>query len=1443
MRSFNRKRISIVAIYLLLVFVTQAQPGCPAINPGNNVSLPCGTNCTTLRATPFDAGSTASYSVAQIPYTPFAYTGGTVVSANTDDVWSAPIQLPFNFCFFDSVYTQVLIGSNSEISFNLANYSLFSNFNPWSISGPVPNAANDTFSQINNSIMCPWEDIDPTNQGTISYEIIGTAPCRIFVCSWYQCGYYGDVNSVNASGDTDVALFATSQVAIYETTNVIEIYIQQKQQLDGWNGGLAIEGIENNAATVAYTVPGRNATNWNANNDAWRFTPNGPSIVNVSWYNGATQISTDSVVQVCPSTNTTYTAKAVYTPCAGGTPVTVTGTVTVSLAGSLDAGVDSSKNVSCFGLNNGALYAHATSANPPVTYGWADGSNLLTRTNLSPGTYVFTASDASGCTRRDTILITQPAQLTATVPNASETNCTGTGSGSLVAQPVGGNSPYAFHWNNGEAGVNDTLLNAGTYQVTVTDSLNCTASAQGTLTINIGASSVTLAQVALTEVSCFGGSNGSITVTAAHGSAPYAYLWSNTQSADSAVHLAAGPYTVSATDAGGCTATATFNITQPAQLGVTANVQNMTCGAHLTGAIAATVTGGTAAFTYNWTEVSNSQTFSGATINNLQPDTYTLTVTDAHNCQDSGSYTITQTPALTYVDSVGSTSCFGGNDGSAKISVTSTAAPFTFSWDYAGAPNDSVITNLPAGPVEVIVTDSNHCMVQVFLTIPQPTAVSVQLTSVTNVSCNGGSNGTISVSGTGGTPGYAFTWNNSVTGATDTGLIAGTYGVIATDTNGCTAAQSYTVTQPTALQINAPDIQNIGCSGGNTGSITANASNGTPAYTYNWMSEPGGQFYNGRTISNLAVGTYLLGVMDANGCVDTTSYVITAIPLLTFNVSTTPVSCFNGNNGTAHASITSGTPPYQFIWNAAPASTDSNTSNLTAGFLKLVVTDGNACLTDTTVSVIQPTPIVISQTGQTDVLCNGGNNGALVVSAAGGTPGYTYTWSNQFIGTNNINLPAGNYVVIVLDANNCADTAGYTIHQPTAVAANPTFINALCYGGADGSIDANPSGGTPAYNFLWSDGQTTQVAHNLVKGFYDCTVTDANGCTLIVTDTVGQPAKMVILDTTTAVKCIGQKSGTVTLSASGDTPPYSYDATNDNVNFIFATNGVIQGLDTGIYTVQISDSNGCVNTKQVYIGPAIPDEFYAPVIDSTLCYGPEYNEGSVLITDSTIQNGPYQYSIDGGALQDSGYFQNLSAGYHRVTYVNHNGCTDTIPVVVPQPLPIEAIVTPDTVTLPLGGSHAVLVTYLNATNPSFNWTNTLGFSCTDCPNPVVSGYAPGQYVVTVSMQNGVATCYGSTTLVVNVLPHTKSFVPNAFTPNGDGNNDVFLVYGEDIKTVSMRIFNRWGELVYETNNSLAGWDGTYKGQLQMPSVFSYEVTITYLDNTTDFKKGTVTLVR
>jgi gliding motility-associated-like protein len=1014
---------------------------------------------------------------------------------------------------------------------------------------------------------------------------------------------------------------ATHQIAIYETTNVIEVYIDHKTACPApgffttqWNDGLAIEGIQDASQTVAYTVPGRNNTVWNASNDAWRFTPNGPSIVTINWYKGATQIASGASVQVCPGSNTTYTAEATYTPCAGGTPVVVTDNVNVTLAGALQAAIDSSHNISCFGLNNGSAYAHATTSNAGLAYGWSNGSHNLSISNLSAGIYVFTASDNSGCIRSDTVVITQPTQLTVSVPNVTQTNCAGTGTGTLVASCNGGNYPYGYVWNSAPV-QNDSLLDnvtAGNYTVTVIDVSGCTASASGTLTINAGGNTVTLNNPVITNVKCFGGN---------------------------------------------------------------------------TGQIIASATGGSGIFNYSW--------------------------------------------------------------------------------------------------------------------------------------------------------------NNGETGNTDTALVASNYAVTVNDGAGCTASATYNVTQPTAVLINAPAIQNIGCGGVAAGSITANASGGTPAYNYNWTQQSNSQSYSGQAIANLPADNYSLTVTDANNCSVTATYQITAVTPLVFTQASTNVSCFGGSNGTATITVFTGTPPYQYNWNGAGNSANAVISTLIAGTATVTVSDANCSATASFV-IAQPTQLVITQTGGNVVSCAGGNNGTVTVVATGGTPdyltGYTYAWSNLQIGTTATGLSAGAITVVVTDSSLCTASATYNITQPTALSLTLTPTDATCYQGANGSVVASSTGGTPPYNYLWNNLQTTATASALLAGTYNCTVTDANGCSATSANVVNEPADMQISISTTAVKCIGDKNGTISVSATGGTPPYNFSATQDFSNFVFATNGVIIGLAVGDYTVVIADNNGCTHTRPAHVNDAIPDDFNTST-DSTSCYGPDYNDGAAHIVATSVVNTPYQFGIDGGPMQVTGDFYNLSAGAHTINAINANGCPNTIPILILEPNPIIVDVVPDTVVLPLGESQQVLVNYLNATNPMYNWTASEGLSCIDCPNPVVSAYKTTDYAITVSMINGTSTCYGTATLHVDVLPHKPVFIPNTFSPNGDGNNDLFQVYGEDIKSVGLKIFNRWGELIYETTNMLTGWDGTYKGQLQQPQVYTYIAEIIFLDDTKQTRKGSMTILR
>ena len=681
----------------------------------------------------------------------------------------------------------------------------------------------------------------------------------------------------------------------------------------------------------------------------------------------------------------------------------------------------SQTNVSCNGGSNGSATVTASGGTGPYTYSWApSGGTAATATGLAAGTYIVTITDANSCMATKSFTITQPTAIT--VSSSSQTNvaCNGASTGSASVAVSGGTGPYTYSWApSGGTGATASGLTVGTYTVTITDANGCTKTKSFTITQPTAITATT----SQTNVSCNGGSNGSASVTASGGTGPYSYSWAPSGGTSAtATGLAAGSYTVTITDANSCTATKSFTITQPTAITTGGSQTNVSCNGGSNGSATVTASGGTGPYTYSWAPSGGTS----ATATGLAAGTYTVTITDANSCIATKSFTITQPTAITATTSQTNVSCNGGSNGIASVTPSGGTAPYTYSWAPSGG-TAATASGLAAGTYTVTITDANSCIATKTFTITQPTAITAA-TSQTNVSCNGGSNGIASVTPSGGTGPYTYSWSPSGgTGATATGLAAGAYTVTITDANSCTATKSFTITQPTAITTTGSQA-NVSCNGASNGFATVTASGGTGPYTYSWSPSGG----TAATATSLAAGTYIVTITDANSCTATKSFTITQPTAITATTSQTNVSCNGGSNGSASVTASGGTGPYTYSWTPS-GGTAATATGLAAGTYTVTITDANSCIATKSFTITEPTTITTS-TSETDVTMNGGADGTASITASGGTPPYTYSWSpSGGTGATATGLIAGNYLVTVTDANSCQTTKNIVVSEPPPV--------------------------------------------------------------------------------------------------------------------------------------------------------------------------------------------------------------------------------------------------------------------------------------------------------------------------------------------------------------------------------------------------------------------------
>lgn len=1083
-------------------------------------------------------------------------------------------------------------------------------------------------------------------------------------------------------------------------------------------------------------------------------------------------------------------------------------------------------DVLCFSNSTGNIDVSVANGVAPLSYSWNNGALTEDISNLLAGTYDLTVTDANGCSQTISVTIVEPPLLTHT-PTAINPSCIGGVQGSISILVSGGTPGYSYLWNNSQTTPAMTNLNAGTYTCVITDTNGCIEN----VSISLTDPAALVVTETHTDISCFGGADGTIDLNVTGGTPGYTYQWSNTQTIQDLTALSAGNYFVDVYDANNCGVFLSVILTEPiAPMSVadTTIVDNL-CFSYSNGSIDIEVSGGTGPYNYLWSNGSTNQD-----IQNLTAGSFSLTVTDANSCVLNYSGVIAQPTEVIMTESHIDILCNGESTGSIDLSTNGGVSPYTYSW--SNGPTTEDLTNVIAGIYTVIATDSNSCYDTLSIILIEPLMPISITDTVTNVSCFGGSDGSIDISVTGGTPIYQYAWTTSAITEDISTLPIGTYTVIVTDDHGCQDSISRTITQPNAPLSLSTTMTAVLCNGGNTGTATVIASGGTSGYTYLWNNSA-----TTSLISNLPTGSYSVIVTDTNGCIAYDTIQVTEPILLSGQISHTNVLCYGNSTGQASVLIAGGVLPYTYLWNNA-ASTATN-SNLPSGQYSVVITDSNSCNITLFDTILQPiAPIDISFTSVNN-LCFGDTLGAVDATITGGTIPYTFAWNSGQVSEDIINLSIGMYVLTVTDFNNCQLTDSISITEPNIIdSINVLISDVSCFGGNNGSIDLSVIGGVTPYSYSWDDpsNSTSQDVNNLPIGQYTVAVTDSNSCSRSFSYTVTEPLILAATAVLVEPTCFGYNDGSIAVNVTGGVTPYTFGWSN-GTSLATAVN-----LATGNYSVIVTDANQCSFSIDTVLNE--PAQFNVSfVANDTVGCDP--------FTVDFTNTSDYQFSCTwdfGDGQTETGCNPShtyLTTGCHSITLTVQSalGCTNSFMdanYICVNPTP-TAIIDADPKKI-FTNSTEITISNQSLGGSTYVWDLGDGTSGMTYFEPGLYSYPNfflDNYLISLLVISDKG-CRDSTTLNVSADNEIVVYVPNAFTPNGDENNNVFLpIVPEGMDGYELEMYNRWGELVFRSFDSSIGWDGTHQGKLSPTGTYIWVLRLksSQKDNPI-IKKGHVILL-
>jgi len=943
----------------------------------------------------------------------------------------------------------------------------------------------------------------------------------------------------------------------------------------------------------------------------------------------------------------------------------------VEIIGAITAVNVSEQDVSICGGNNGAISLGITGGVAPFHFDWDgpvpgsgdSGIPVFTITGLTQGAYSITITDSSPnpCPFVVPLAIVNGPQAHVHITSVQPVSCSGSADG-CIELFVEGVDPQ-ITWSTGDSGLTTLCgLEGGIYSVTVTE-----GACENILTgIEVPEPDSLLGEVAfLKNAGCFGSADGEIHVVIGGGTGPYQYLWSDNQTTANLLAAAAGGYSLTITDDMGCQLImGPFEITEPTAILWTMLETPVPCFEGKGGALEVLVSGGSEPYGYEWSTGSNL-----SRIENLQPGTYWLTITDNTGCSVVTLAVLENPPPLSAeVILLDPPTCFGIEDGQIALAAAGGTPPYTFDWsDGATGP----VRVLPDGVYDVTVTDSQGCaffLADIALVAPNPVSV---LPVITPASCLGKEDGQIQLTPQSGQLPFDYLWEGGQTGPLLQDLVAGEYFCTITDDNGCITTPSFIVgfSQPISANI-TPLGPN--CFNGSNGKIFLTPMGGTPFYSYQWSN---GQ--QTKDLLNVPSGAYVCTITDLEGCkliIDTVE-LFNPPPILIELLALDSISCNGNSDGAIDMGVSGGIPPYIFTWNTEETTQDLE--QVGGGIYILTVEDSLSCAVNS-VPVVLPEPPPLSLDAQAVdviIICQSNSIDTLLLQIEGGSAPYQILWSNGQQEPFVLGSPPGDYSVTVTDAQGCVDSlTSLKVPEPVpfltlSVSTNFSFSGDCEDPASAASLTVHINGGKTPFQYNWNVGvqgttsSHTLVLNNLVEDTYSVTVTDAVGCvaaTNPVQVNFPDPLNAVITGASIGdVACKYGAEGYIHPVVNGGDPPYQFIWTDQ----WGATVGVAKNLDSipaGIYTLQVIDQNECTATIEgIEVSePQFPLEVSIDV-DHLDCFGD--NDGSITVFPAGgTPLYQYTWSVPGG----DPFLENLPAGLYFLTVEDSNGCMAALDSIV-----------------------------------------------------------------------------------------------------------------------------------------------------------------------------------